>query len=284
MVWPPSATGIHSDKLGKHRSVSGFKITACTADHVGDRSEQQDRVAILASARNAGALMAVVADGMGGRTGGRLAADQVIATANSLFQDLSEKDASLRDLLQQIAAEAHTVIRLNALSSEKEPHSTIVALILKREGATWAHAGDSRLYFFRSGKLVRKTDDHTFAAQLRDEGKTAEAEVAATRFKNVLVSALGIAREPRVVVDEVTDLRPGDAFVLCSDGVWAYFKDQELGSLVHSMSARDACGEVIRLARDRAQGRGDNLSLAIVKLEAPEPRTLQGRGSGGMTR
>jgi PPM family protein phosphatase len=258
--------------------VPGFKITACTADHIGDRSEQQDRVAVLTSARNAGTLMAIVADGMGGRTGGRLAADQVISTADGLFQDLSEKDVSLRELLEQIASEAHTVIRLSALSSEKEPHSTMVALVLKREGAIWAHAGDSRLYFFRNGRLLRRTEDHTFAAQLREEGKTAEAEVAQTRFKNVLVSALGIAREPRVAISETGDLRPGDAFVLCSDGVWAYFKDEELGSIVQTMNARDACTEILRLARDRSQGRGDNLSLAIVRLEAGDPIPLP-RGS-----
>ncbi|MFN9806326.1 MAG: serine/threonine-protein phosphatase, partial [Betaproteobacteria bacterium] len=54
-----------------------FKVAACIADHIGDRAEQQDRVALLTSPRNPGTLMAVVADGMGGRTGGRMASDQV---------------------------------------------------------------------------------------------------------------------------------------------------------------------------------------------------------------
>jgi PPM family protein phosphatase len=104
-----------------------FKVSACIADHIGDRSEQQDRVVLLTSKRNPGTLLAVVADGMGGRTGGRMASDQVISTADSLFQETAAQDGELRALLQQIAAEAHTVIRLTALSSEKEPHSTIVA-------------------------------------------------------------------------------------------------------------------------------------------------------------
>ncbi len=123
-----------------------FKVTACTADHIGDRAEQQDRVAILTSPRHPQGLLAVVADGMGGRTGGRMAADQVISTVTHVFCDMAETDAGgLPGLLKMMAHEAHTVIRLSALSSEKEPHATFVALIVRRNHAIWAHAGDSRL-------------------------------------------------------------------------------------------------------------------------------------------
>jgi serine/threonine protein phosphatase PrpC len=252
-----------------------FKVSACIAEHVGDRAEQQDRVILLTSKRNPGTLLAVVADGMGGRTGGRMASDQVVTTANSLFQETAAKDGELRSLLQQIASEAHTVIRLTALSSEKEPHSTIVALIVRRHYAIWAHAGDSRLYFFRGGRLVRRTADHTYAHHLRSEGKLAEAEAAQEKYKNILVSALGIARDPQLMIDEVPDLQVGDAFLLCSDGLWAYFTDSELGSLLHSLAPREASEHLVRLARERAEGHGDNLSLAIVKLEAAEqPKRL----------
>lgn len=252
--------------------MSRFKVSACIAEHIGDRSDQQDRVAILTSRRNSGALLAIVADGMGGRSGGRMASDQVIATADSLFQELSDQDSGLRALLEQIATEAHTVIKLTALSSEKEPHSTIVALIVKKDYAIWAHAGDSRLYFFRAGKLVHRTEDQTYAAKLLAEGKVTAADLAANKYKNILVSALGISREPKLMIGEATDLRVGDAFLLCSDGLWAYFEDHELGSLLHSLPPREASEHLVRIARERAQGRGDNVSLAIVKLEAPEQK------------
>jgi len=212
---------------------------------------------------------------MGGRTGGRMASDQVISTANSLFQETAAQDGDMRSLLQQIATEAHTVIRLTALSSEKEPHSTLVALMVRRHYAIWAHAGDSRLYLFRAGKLLRRTADHTYAHHLRSEGKLAEAEAAQEKYKNILVSALGIAREPQLMIDEVQDLQVGDAFLLCSDGLWAYFTDSELGSLLHSLAPREASEHLVRLARERAEGHGDNVSLAIVKLEAAEqPKRL----------
>ena len=250
--------------------VSSFKVTACVATHIGDRHDQQDRVAIITSPRNPGALLAIVADGMGGRTGGRQAADQVISTAEALFKDMSDKDSSYEEMLLHLASEAHTVIRLTAISAEKEPHSTLCALIIKKRYAIWAHAGDSRLYFFRAGKLVHRTEDHTYAQQLKDEGRHEDAEIASVRYKNILVSALGINKDPKVELGEDHILSQGDVFLLASDGLWAYFSDEELAEILTDLPPRDASEELIALARERAEGRGDNLSLAIVKLEPPD--------------
>lgn len=251
--------------------MSSFKVSACTAEHVGDRAEQQDRVAILTSPRHPQGLLAVLTDGMGGRTGGRLAADQVISTVTHVFRDMAEEDAGgLPGLLRMMADEAHTVIRLTALSSEKEPHATFVALILRRSYAIWAHAGDSRLYHFRHGRLMHRTADQTYAAYLRDEGRDKEAAEAEVKLKHMLVSALGLKRPPNLVIGEAPALQVGDAFLLCSDGLWAYFDDGELGAAVDAHGPREASDLLLRQARQRAQGHGDNLSLAIIKLDAPD--------------
>ena len=252
--------------------MSSFRVSAATAQHIGDRTEQQDRVAILQSKRLPGALLAIVADGMGGRSGGRLASDQVIATAEHLFNEASEHDGDLTELLLTLAAEAHTVIRLSAISSEMEPHSTLCSLILHRGGAIWAHAGDSRLYHFRGGETVARTADHTFVEQLRLEGRLHELEHAPNRYKNMLVSALGINREPKVEVATLSRLEGGDTFLLASDGLWAYFSDDELAATASALPPRLACEQLIAQARERANGRGDNATLAIVKIEPSPPR------------
>ncbi len=254
--------------------MTSFKLNVCVAQHIGDRQEQQDRVAIITSPRNPGAMLAIVADGMGGRTGGRMAADQVVSTAENLFKDMTERDSTFRDMLLHLAAEAHTVIRLTAIASEKEPHATLCALIIKKNYAIWAHAGDSRLYFFRGGKLVHRTEDHTYAEQLRLEGRYEDAEIAAGRYKNILVSALGINKKPKIVIGEDAALREGDIFLLASDGMWAYFEDDELAEILQQLSPRDASERLVSLARERGEGRGDNLSVAIIKLE-PQPREAQ---------
>lgn len=250
-----------------------FKVTAATAEHIGDRAEQQDRVAIFTSARHPSTLLAVLTDGMGGRTGGRMAADQVIATARHVFDDMGAKDLRRPDdLLRQIAREAHTVIRLSALSTEKEPHATFVALLLKRDCAVWAHAGDSRLYHFRGGALLHRTEDQTYSAYLRALGRFEQAAEAGRKYKHMLVSSLGLTRPPDLVVCETDDLRPGDAFLLCSDGLWEHFTDDELADTLARLRPREASDELVRQARERAQGSGDNVSLAIVKLEPADER------------
>ncbi|HYB51887.1 MAG TPA: PP2C family serine/threonine-protein phosphatase [Burkholderiaceae bacterium] len=256
--------------MSRTATASNFKVSACVAEHIGDRTDQQDRVAILTSPHYPGALMALLADGMGGRSGGRIASDQVLATAKSLFQELPERGSTLRGMLGQIASEAHAVIRLTALASEKEPHSTLVALIVSRDSAVWVHAGDSRLYHFRDGILEHKTIDHSFGSQLDAEGQLVEGGPETERFKNILFSAIGIGHELRLDYGEVLDLRPGDSFVLASDGLWAYFSEREIGAIVHHYAVRDAAESLVRLARDRAKGGGDNLSVAIVKLTRAE--------------
>jgi serine/threonine protein phosphatase PrpC len=249
--------------------MPGLRISAFTAEHIGDRAEQQDRVAIVTSPRHPQSLLAIVSDGMGGRTGGRMAADQVITTASNVFRDVGERDAgTLRGLLKLIADEAHTVIRLAAISTEKEPHATFVALIVRRDYAIWAHAGDSRLYHFRRGSLRHRTEDQTYAWYLRSQGREQQAIEADKRFKHMLVSALGLNRPPDLAFGEEAELQADDAFLMCSDGLWAYFSDAELGQLLDRMNPRDAGAELVRLARERAEGHGDNLSLAIIKFEA----------------
>jgi serine/threonine protein phosphatase PrpC len=176
-----------------------------------------------------------------------------------------------------MADEAHTIIRLTAISAEKEPHSTLCALIIKKQSAVWAHVGDSRLYYFRDGKLLHRTEDHTYAQQLREEGRIKDAELASVRYKNVLVSALGIdSGKPKVEIGEENGLAVGDTFLLASDGLWGHFADDELGEVLGSMAPRQASEHLVSLARERGNGRGDNVSLAIVRLDPPAPPKRHG--------
>lgn len=246
-----------------------LSIEAATGTHIGDKKEQQDRLAVLPGS---GAVLAVVADGMGGLTGGSMAAEQVISTARQLFGSWSPAAEPGEALLRAIAQEAHVAIRLARFTSEQEPHSTVVALLVRGERAHWVHSGDSRLYIFRGATPVFRTVDHSYVEQLHREGKISAAERETHPQRNYLVSCLGARDEPRVEVGAAGDLRAGDAFLLCSDGLWAYFTDAELGAALATLAPRDAAEKLVAAARVRAKGNGDNLSLAIVKLAA---------GSGG---
>jgi len=247
-------------------------VDACAAQHQGDRKEQQDRVAILPHARARGVALAVVADGMGGHTGGALAAEQVVHTAKTNLDQFVVADETSQRMLENSMREAHTMIKASRFMNEKDPHSTAVMLLLQPGRVTWGHCGDSRLYHFRGKKLVGRTIDHSYVEHLLAAGKITPEQALNHPNRNVLLASLGGQDEPKITLAEVTEPAAGDAFVLCSDGLWAYFDDEELGTLVADNSARQACEILIDKARQRAKGSGDNLSLAIIKLNEALPK------------
>ena len=243
-----------------------LQLQASIGTHRGDREYQQDRVEVLAHPRLRGALLAVVADGMGGRSGGRMAADQVIITASQLFERYIPGADDPLELLRTILQEAHTMIRLTAISAEQEPHSTVACVLLHPDGACWwAHVGDSRIHLFRGGHLQRRTRDHSYVQDLVDAGELTEAAARNHPMSNVLTASLGTDEDPPLCFDSL-HLQGGDALLLCTDGVWHYFGDHELGATVDTLEPREACENLIGKARLRASGRGDNLSLAVIRL------------------
>lgn len=212
--------------------------------------------------------MAVVADGMGGRSGGRKAADQVMLTSRQLFEQYSPEFDDAPTLLKQIADESHMVIRLTAMAAEQEPHSTIAVVLVNPQGDThWAHVGDSRIYHFRQNELIRRTTDHSYVQMLVDRGEINEDQASNHPQSNILLNCLGTEEDPPVAIYSSPKLEPGDTMVVCSDGIWHYFTTQELGTVLAALTPREATEFLISKARERARGGGDNLSLAIVKFE-----------------
>ena len=246
----------------------GYRLTAATGIHKGDREYQQDQVALLSHPRIMGCVLGVVADGMGGRSGGRKASDQVMMTARQLFDRYSPEHDDASTLLKQIVDESHLVIKLTAISSEQEPHSTVAAFLINPAGdCHWVHAGDSRIYHFHGGSLVKRTMDHSYVQTLVEKGELTEDEANVHPQSNILMGCLGAEDDPPADLHFIQLLKPGDVLLGCSDGVWHYFSPSELASVLSSLSPREASEFLIEKARSRARGGGDNLSLVIVKLE-----------------
>jgi serine/threonine protein phosphatase PrpC len=246
----------------------GYRLTASTGIHKGDREYQQDQVAVLNHHRVNGCILAVVADGMGGRSGGRKASDQVMMTAKQLFERYAPETDDATALLKQLVQEAHIVIKLTAISSEQEPHSTVAAFLINPGGdCHWVHAGDSRIYHFHGNNLVKRTLDHSYVQTLVSRGEITEEEANVHPQSNILMGCLGTEDDPQMDAHFIPQLRPGDILLACSDGIWHYFNSTELGSVLSSLSAREASEFLIEKARTRANGGGDNLSLVIMKLE-----------------
>ena len=259
--------------------MTTYKIEAGTAQHIGNRPQQNDRVALLTSARAPGYVLAVLSDGIAGAAG----ADQVLHTARQVFDEFKPGDHASIDriaqLLRDIVSETHLIIKMNALASQAEAHASFVGLVLTPHGeAVWGHVGDSRLYHFQDGKPVSRTSDADYVRHLVASDRLPEDAAKNHRKSKLLLNLLGNSRkEPFVAIGSHSGLGPGDSFLLCSDGLWHFFTDAELAAAIGRASPRQASEMLINKAGERSQGKGGNCSLAIVKLVKPAQDGLAGR-------
>jgi PPM family protein phosphatase len=248
--------------------AKSYRLNAATGIHRGDRQYQQDQVDFLAHPRVPGCALGVLADGMGGKSGGRKAADQVVMVAKQLFERFVPGEEDPRELLRQLVVESHMMIRLTAITAEEEPHSTIAAFLIGPDRHCHVvHAGDSRVYHFRGPDIVTRTIDHSYVQRLINEGQLTEEQANTHPQSNLLTGCLGTTQDPPITLGDMGELAMGDSMMACSDGLWHYFTPKEIGAIVHALPPREASEMLAAKARQRARGGGDNLSLSLVRLE-----------------
>lgn len=242
-----------------------LQVHGCTGQHLGDRRDQQDRVAILTSQSAPRCVLGLVADGVGGRTGGALASENVLMAAQRLFNDFNP-DEKIDTFFDNFVAEIHTILGLTHYTSKLDPHSTLAAVLVQPDSAHWCNVGDSRVYFFRNGIEMARTDDHTLAHKLIKDGIPRERAMLHPSA-NHLVNTLGGVMTPKASQGSVVGLQAGDRFLVCSDGLWGYFTSEELAVLTEPASLKDNSSKLISVARKRAKGHGDNCSLVLLGLD-----------------
>lgn len=252
--------------------MSTYKIEAGTAQHIGSRPQQNDRVALFTAPKAPGYVLAVLADGMGGGAAG---AEQVLHTAKQLFDEYRASEsvsmARVEEFLREIAHDVHQILVMDPRTGASEPQSSMVLMLLTpQRQAAWAVVGDSRLYRFDNKECTGRSSDAEYVAHLMDQEKLPEDAARKHRQSRLLNNVLGNKqKEPFVTFGAQNNLKAGDAFLLCSDGLWSYFADVELATVIAKKSPREAAELLINKARERAQGKGDNCSMAILKLVAP---------------
>jgi protein phosphatase len=212
----------------------------------------------------------VVADGMGGHEGGQVASGIAVEMVRQTWISGTGDPASLliaalgnaNDAIQEYARE-HT--ELTGMGT------TCTAVALIGDLLYYGHVGDTRLYLIRNGAIRRVTHDHSLVQRLVDSGAITAEEAESHPDRNVLVSALGMRGPVSVdVPDGGVPLEPGDILLVCTDGLHGLVSDAELLDAVTRSEPRQACQELVQLARDR--GGPDNITLQIARLAgAPAP-------------
>jgi len=251
--------------------MSSYKLEAGTAQHIGNRPQQNDRVALMTGARAPGYVLAVLSDGIAGAA----ASEQVLHTAKQVFDLFKPGDGPaierLEQLLRDIVQETHMVIQMNAMTTQVEAHASFVGLLLSPHGeAVWAHVGDSRLYHFQDGSCLARTSDAPYVEHLVSSDRLPPDAARNHRKSKLLVNVLGNGRkDPYVTIGHHAGLAAGHVFLLASDGLWHFFTDAELGAATARATPRQASEMLINKAAERSQGKGGNCTMAILKLVPP---------------
>ena len=244
-----------------------MKFTIYQESRIGKRANNEDRIAHCYSRD---ALMMVVADGMGGHYYGEIAAQIAVQALAEAFQ--REATPGIRDpfmFLQTSMMNAHSAILdfTDAHNLKDSPRTTCVACIVQDNIAYWAHAGDSRLYHMRGGKVLYHTRDHSRVQLLIDQGIITEAQAASHPDRNKVYSCLGGRQTPEIDFSRKTPLEAGDVITLCTDGLWGVLSGEILAVALKTENLMQAVPMVLAQAEVRGGPSADNLSVVAVRWE-----------------
>ncbi len=197
-----------------------MKFSIYQESQTGARSYNQDRTGYVFSRD---ALFMIVADGMGGHAQGEVAAQITVDTIGKRFQrDARPALASPLSFLGDAINAAHHAILAHAEQHQllETPRTTVVAAIIQKGAACWAHVGDSRAYLFRERQVLTQTVDHSHVQQLLTQGIITAAAAATHPERNKIYNCLGAHVPPKIELSQKHVLRAGDTLLLCSDGLW----------------------------------------------------------------
>ena len=212
----------------------------------------------------------VVADGMGGHLHGEVASQIAVQLLTEAFQ--REAKPVLPDpsaFLQKSILDAHFALGdyAKARNLIESPRTTCVACIVQDSMAYWAHAGDSRLYHVRDGRIQAQTRDHSRVQMLVDQGRVREEAVAAHPDRNKIFNCVGASARPQVELSKAAPLREDDTLLLCSDGLWGPLTGKLITATLMKIDLMKAVPALLDLAELRAGADCDNLSIVAMNWE-----------------
>jgi serine/threonine protein phosphatase PrpC len=206
----------------------------------------------------------IVADGMGGHNAGEIASSEAVVRVYQQYYEDSDPDIHrrLENAMRRTSSELFNQAQTNP--QQQGMGTTFTAVVIKDNRAFVAHVGDSRLYLIRNGQFEQLTQDHSWVEEQVRAGVLTRLQAENHPQRNVITRAL--ATMPDVKVEHYErELHPGDALLLCSDGLNTEVGDAQIAALTtKAASAEDAVARLIQLANDN--GGEDNVSVIVIRL------------------
>jgi PPM family protein phosphatase len=215
-----------------------------------------------------GRAVFAVADGLGGHQGGEVASAAAVAPLAALDGRELATPAEAAEALAAAIQEANSAILERAAGDPSlwGMGTTMTAAAITADGhLQLAHVGDSRAYLLRDGALEQLTTDHTVVAELVRRGRLTPELAAVHPERSILTRAVGL--DPRIPVDtpDPLDLRPGDQYLLCSDGLTEPVPDATIAELLSANEDGEAaCRSLIDAANEA--GGPDNITVVLVRV------------------
>jgi serine/threonine protein phosphatase PrpC len=244
-----------------------MKFTIYQESRPGKRPTNEDRIAYCYSRD---ALLMVVADGMGGHLHGEVAAQIAVQYITEAFQ--REAHPNLKDpflFLSGGLANAHHAILDYAADRflPEAPRTTCIACVVQDSIAYWAHAGDSRLYVIRGGRILSKTRDHSRVQRMIEDGLITSEDAVHHPARNRIFSCLGGVNAPQIDFSKKTPLMTGDVMALCTDGVWGPLSNEAIARTMGGGNIMQAVPALMNQAEAKGGANADNLSMIALRWE-----------------
>ncbi len=235
------------------------------------RSGNEDSFFAEADARR-GVFM--VADGMGGHAAGEVASEmavQIVARALLQLESVTQADSSNRTAQSLRDANRAIYDRMLAENDKQGMGTTASVLLLSDGHYLIGQIGDSRVYMLRDGALIQITKDHSYVQEQVDAGLLTPEQARYHPYSNVITRCVGASEsvEPDLYSGEV---KPGDVFLVASDGLTGMVDDRRLQQI---LLARSGPGRIVDSLIAEANGRGglDNITAIVVQVVAFETTT-----------
>lgn len=228
------------------------------------RSDNQDSflVHIFPNGADNNGLLAIVADGVGGENAGSVASMKAVEVIKSRL--LNDEGMPQFDLKKAIEAANQGIYTLSGFHKEYQGMATTCsALMIKDDRVITGHVGDCRIYRIRDGIIERLTDDHTLPMRLFRNGEITRAELEDHPQSHVLTNALGTKETIDVDINSFP-FEENDTYLICSDGLYKYFDDEEIRDAVMKTSLDSLPESLAAMANER--GGSDNITVIVVKV------------------
>jgi protein phosphatase len=209
--------------------------------------------------------LCLVADGMGGHQAGEVASQLALDVLRERFE--GNEAPAAEALVEAIQSANQAILRESQADEAKRGMgTTIVCALLGSGRAELANVGDSPAFLVRGEGVERLTQDHSLVAEELARGAIDPEEAVWHPYRHVLTRCLGLESDVEVQLYDPLDLQPGDAIILCSDGLTEHVRPEELPGAVKELAGQAAAEALVKLANER--GGSDNVTVVVARWKA----------------